>query len=93
MNMLILYMIIEFLKFYPFIFQYDAVGRAPKEYSPDDNQSAGGEITVQKDGSAPQSGFVWDEASGYYYDAASGFYFDGNTGSFYISCLVCIKWK
>ena len=71
----------------------------PREHRPDDNQSAGGqeqaggEITVQKDGSAPQSGFVWDEASGYYYDAASGFYFDGNTGSFYISCLVCIKWK
>ncbi|KAJ6867534.1 SUPPRESSOR OF ABI3-5-like isoform X5 [Populus alba x Populus x berolinensis] len=69
--------------------QYDAVGWAPKEYNPDDNQSAGGqeqaggEITVQKDGSAPQSGFVWDEASGYYYDAASGFYFDGNTGLYY----------
>ncbi|KAJ6370779.1 hypothetical protein OIU77_001315 [Salix suchowensis] len=70
-----------------FSLQYDAVGWAPKEYNPDDNQSTGGqeqasgEITVQKDGSAPQSGFVWDEASGYYYDAASGFYFDGNTGS------------
>ncbi|KAH8483126.1 hypothetical protein H0E87_027762 [Populus deltoides] len=69
--------------------QYDAAGWAPKEYNPDDNQSAGGqeqaggEITVQKDGSAPQSGFVWDEASGYYYDAASGFYFDGNTGLYY----------
>ncbi|KAJ6684258.1 hypothetical protein OIU85_007903 [Salix viminalis] len=72
-----------------FSLQYDAVGWAPKEYNPDDNQSAGGqeqasgEITVQKDGSAPQSGFVWDEASGYYYDAASGFYFDGNTGLYY----------
>ncbi|KAJ6684260.1 RNA-BINDING PROTEIN [Salix viminalis] len=60
-----------------FSLQYDAVGWAPKEYNPDDNQSTGGqeqasgEITVQKDGSAPQSGFVWDEASGYYYDAAS----------------------
>ncbi|KAJ6421165.1 hypothetical protein OIU84_028532 [Salix udensis] len=72
-----------------FSLQYDAVGWAPKEYNPDDNQSTGGqeqasgEITVQKDGSAPQSGFVWDEASGYYYDAASGFYFDGNTGLYY----------
>ncbi|KAG5227360.1 RNA-binding protein [Salix suchowensis] len=72
-----------------FSLQYDAVGWAPKEYNPDDNQSAGGqeqasgEITAQKDGSAPQSGFVWDEASGYYYDAASGFYFDGNTGLYY----------
>ncbi|KAI5591301.1 hypothetical protein BDE02_04G069900 [Populus trichocarpa] len=69
--------------------QYDAVGWAPKEYNPDEKQSvggqeqAGGEITVQKDGSAAQSAFVWDEASGYYYDAASGFYFDGNTGLYY----------
>ncbi|KAJ7000343.1 LOW QUALITY PROTEIN: hypothetical protein NC653_010968 [Populus alba x Populus x berolinensis] len=66
--------------------QYDAVGWAPKEYNPDEKQSvehAGGEITVQKDGSNAQSAFVWDEASGYYYDAASGFYFDGNTGLYY----------
>ncbi|KAJ4950890.1 hypothetical protein NE237_027722 [Protea cynaroides] len=34
----------------------------------------------RSDGSAPQSGFVWDGASGYYYDATSGFYYDGNTG-------------
>ncbi|CAK9173357.1 unnamed protein product [Ilex paraguariensis] len=68
--------------------QYDAVGWAPKEYNPDDKQSAGGqeqrgELAGQKDASAPQSGFVWDEASGYYYDAASGFYYDGNTGLYY----------
>ncbi|KAJ0042333.1 hypothetical protein Pint_18300 [Pistacia integerrima] len=68
--------------------QYDAVGWAPKEYNPDDKQSAGdheqhGEVSVQKDGSAPQSGFVWDESSGYYYDASSGFYYDGNTGLYY----------
>lgn len=66
--------------------QYDAVGWAPKEYNPEDKQSTsgpehiGGEVAVQNDGSAPQSGFVWDEASGYYYDAASGFYYDGNSG-------------
>ncbi|KAM7530941.1 hypothetical protein LguiB_034351 [Lonicera macranthoides] len=69
--------------------QYDAVGWAPKEYNPDDKQSTGGqeqgsgELAVQKDASAPQSGFVWDEALGYYYDAASGFYYDGNTGLYY----------
>jgi histone H4 len=34
-------------------------------------------------GRAPQSGFVWDEASGYYYDAASGFYYDGHRGLYY----------
>ncbi|KAF9591605.1 hypothetical protein IFM89_004834 [Coptis chinensis] len=62
--------------------QYDAVGWAPKEYNPDEKQSAGGHA-AQKNGSAPQSGFVWDEASGYYYDAASGFYYDGNTGLYY----------
>ncbi|XP_048490566.1 SUPPRESSOR OF ABI3-5 isoform X4 [Beta vulgaris subsp. vulgaris] len=64
--------------------QYDAVGWAPKEYNPDDKQPASGqqqgaEAAGQNDGSAPQSGFVWDEASGYYYDAASGFYYDPNT--------------
>ncbi|XP_010257300.1 PREDICTED: SUPPRESSOR OF ABI3-5 isoform X2 [Nelumbo nucifera] len=69
--------------------QYDAVGWAPKEYNPDDKQSGSGQEksgvdnAVHKDGSAPQSGFVWDEASGYYYDAASGFYYDGNTGLYY----------
>ncbi|KAF2295168.1 hypothetical protein GH714_031818 [Hevea brasiliensis] len=68
--------------------QYDVVGWAPKEYNPDDKSTSGpeqtsGEAAVQKDGSAPQSGFVWDEASGYYYDAASGFYYDGNTGLYY----------
>ncbi|KAK4838014.1 hypothetical protein QYF36_010343 [Acer negundo] len=69
--------------------QYDAVGWAPKEYNPDDKQSTviqkqhGGDVSVKKDGSAPQSGFVWDEASGYYFDAASGFYYDGNTGLYY----------
>ncbi|GAB4857752.1 hypothetical protein Ancab_015660 [Ancistrocladus abbreviatus] len=68
--------------------QYDAVGWTPKEYNPDDKQSTGGqeqagEVAGQKQESAPQSGFVWDEASGYYYDAASGFYYDGNTGLYY----------
>ncbi|XP_058104187.1 SUPPRESSOR OF ABI3-5 isoform X2 [Magnolia sinica] len=70
--------------------QYDAVGWAPKEYNPDDKQSTGGpeqgsneRTDGQNGGSAPQSGFVWDEASGYYYDAASGFYYDGNTGLYY----------
>ncbi|KAH9602091.1 hypothetical protein KSS87_012683 [Heliosperma pusillum] len=67
--------------------QYDAVGWAPKEYNADDkssgNQEQGSEVASKKEGSAPQSGFVWDEASGYYYDAASGFYYDSNTGLYY----------
>ncbi|XP_077237174.1 suppressor of abi3-5 isoform X2 [Tasmannia lanceolata] len=69
--------------------QYDAVGWAPKEYNPDDKQFAGGpeqssnENTESNKGGAPQSGFVWDEASGYYYDAASGFYYDANSGLYY----------
>jgi RNA-binding protein 5/10 len=63
--------------------QYDAVGWAPKEYNPDEKQSTAGEDEAQKNASAPQSGFVWDETSGYYYDAASGFYYDGNTGLYY----------
>ncbi|KAM0019988.1 putative OCRE domain-containing protein [Helianthus debilis subsp. tardiflorus] len=50
-----------------------------KEYNLDDKQPNGG----PKDASAPQSGFLWDEASGCYYDAASGFYYDGNTGLYY----------
>jgi hypothetical protein len=61
--------------------QYDFVGWAPKEYNPDDKQSNGPE-QPGTDVGAPQSGFVWDEASGYYYDATSGFYYDGNTGMF-----------
>ncbi|CAH9120071.1 unnamed protein product [Cuscuta europaea] len=68
--------------------QYDAIGWAPKEYNPDEKHSnvvreQAGEVAHQEDGSAPQSGFVWDEASGYYFDAASGFYYDGNTGLYY----------
>ncbi|XP_026657997.2 SUPPRESSOR OF ABI3-5-like isoform X2 [Phoenix dactylifera] len=68
--------------------QYDAVGWAPKEYNPDEKQSTSAleqntKVEAQKGGSAPQSGFVWDEKSGYYYDAASGFYYDGNTGLYY----------
>ncbi|KAL1568495.1 SUPPRESSOR OF ABI3-5 isoform X6 [Salvia divinorum] len=68
--------------------QYDAVGWAPKEYNPEDNQSGGGHgqsghAAGETDSSAPQSGFVWDEASGYYYDATSGFYYDGTTGLYY----------
>ena len=71
-----------------FFLQYDSVGWAPKEYNPDEKQSnvqdqTGTEAVVQKDGLAPQQGFIWDEASGYYYDAASGFYYDGNTGLYY----------
>ncbi|GKV20332.1 hypothetical protein SLEP1_g30475 [Rubroshorea leprosula] len=69
--------------------QYDAVGWTPKEYNPNEKESAGRQdqgsrmVTIQQDGSNLQSGFVWDEASGYYYDAASGFYYDGNTGLYY----------
>ncbi|EPS74452.1 hypothetical protein M569_00302, partial [Genlisea aurea] len=67
--------------------QYDAVGWAPKEYNPDGKESGSGEGQSTQGtslmNSAPQSGFVWDEASGYYYDAASGFYYDGNTGLYY----------
>ncbi|KAH9313311.1 hypothetical protein KI387_028346, partial [Taxus chinensis] len=78
--------------------QYDAVGWAPKEYNPDKKQQNGGNGTEMVEGSsdagnsapgssgagtAPQSGFVWDEASGYYYDSASGFYYDGHTGLYY----------
>eukprot|EP00252_Welwitschia_mirabilis_P000364 TRINITY_DN1038_c0_g1_i4.p1 TRINITY_DN1038_c0_g1~~TRINITY_DN1038_c0_g1_i4.p1 ORF type:complete len:1007 (+),score=258.07 TRINITY_DN1038_c0_g1_i4:326-3346(+) len=78
--------------------QYDCVGWAPKEYNPDDKQQNENENAVLSNTeacsdavnsandasqSAPQSGFVWDEASGYYYDAASGFYYDGHTGLYY----------
>ncbi|KAL1195914.1 SUPPRESSOR OF ABI3-5 [Cardamine amara subsp. amara] len=71
--------------------QYDGVGWAPKEYNPDEKQTTGGQaqgvggIESQKGASAPQSGYVWDEASGYYYDAASGYYYDGNSGLYYDS--------
>lgn len=40
-------------------------------------------LQVQKDGSALQSGFVWDEAPGYYCGAASRFCYDGDTGLYY----------
>ncbi|XP_047092817.1 SUPPRESSOR OF ABI3-5-like isoform X1 [Lolium rigidum] len=63
--------------------QYDAVGWAPKEYNAEDKQNSNSES--QKDDSAPQSGFVWDEKSGYYFDSSSGFYYDGNTGLYYDS--------
>ncbi|VAH66888.1 unnamed protein product [Triticum turgidum subsp. durum] len=63
--------------------QYDAVGWAPKEYNAEDNVDGNSES--QKDVSAPQSGFVWDEKSGYYFDSSSGFYYDGNTGLYYDS--------
>lgn len=49
-----------------------------------EQEHSGVETQGQKDSYAPQSGFVWDEASGYYYDAASGFYYDGNTGFFLV---------
>ncbi|ANM63792.1 suppressor of abi3-5 [Arabidopsis thaliana] len=71
--------------------QYDGVGWAPKEYNTGEKQNTGGqaqgvgEIESQKGTSAPQSGYVWDEASGYYYDAASGYYYDGNSGLYYDS--------
>ena len=41
--------------------------------------------------SAPQSGYVWDEASGYYYDAASGYYYDGNSGLHLLICLCLLS--
>ncbi|KAM0893635.1 hypothetical protein ACQ4PT_024987 [Festuca glaucescens] len=63
--------------------QYDAVGWAPKEYNAEDKPNSNSES--QKDDSAPQSGFVWDEKSGYYFDSSSGFYYDGNTGLYYDS--------
>ncbi|TVU32711.1 hypothetical protein EJB05_24459 [Eragrostis curvula] len=63
--------------------QYDAIGWAPKEYTADEKQNSN--LEPQKEGSAAQSGFVWDEKSGYYYDSASGFYYDGNTGLYYDS--------
>uniref|UniRef100_A0A1J3K961 RNA-binding protein 5 n=1 Tax=Noccaea caerulescens TaxID=107243 RepID=A0A1J3K961_NOCCA len=71
--------------------QYDGSGWAPKEYTADEKQTTGGqaqgvgEVEAQKGASAPQSGYVWDEASGYYYDAASGYYYDGNSGLYYDS--------
>lgn len=55
------------------------MGWAPKEYSAEDNI---GNSESQKDDSAPESGFVWDEKSGYYFDSSSGFYYDGNTGKY-----------
>ncbi|CAM0875250.1 unnamed protein product [Alopecurus aequalis] len=63
--------------------QYDAVGWAPKEYNAEDKLNSNSES--QKDDSAPQSGFVWDEKSGYYFDSSSGLYYDGNTGLYYDS--------
>ena len=73
-------MFLIFFYFLCFLDQYDAIGWAPKEYNPDEKQNSNSE--TQKDVSAAQSGFVWDEKSGYYYDSASGFYYDGNTGKF-----------
>ena len=55
--------------------QYDSTGRSQKEHLTAGDGSSG----KVKEG-APQSGYVWDEASGYYYDAASGFYYDPNRG-------------
>ncbi|KAI5063378.1 hypothetical protein GOP47_0021925 [Adiantum capillus-veneris] len=52
--------------------QYDSAGRTHKD-------STGTERAKE----APQSGYVWDEASGYYYDAASGFYYDPHRCLFY----------
>ena len=58
--------------------QYDPAGWAPKEYNPDEVQQNDG--VAANSNTAPQAGFVWDEASGYYYDAVSGFYYDGHRG-------------
>ncbi|KAH7445957.1 hypothetical protein KP509_01G030500 [Ceratopteris richardii] len=52
--------------------QYNSAGRAKKDGS-----------SLGKVNKAPQSGYVWDEASGYYYDAASGFYYDPQSCLFY----------
>lgn len=67
-----------------FLSQYDVMGWPPKEYKLCESM----DMRVQQgadaeggSGGAPQSSFVWDEASGYYYDASSGFYYDGNRGS------------
>jgi RNA-binding protein 5/10 len=68
---------------YPLVYlydQYDAVGWAPKEYNTDDKPNSNSDS--QKDDSASQSGFVWDEKSDYYFDSSSGFYYDGNTGKY-----------
>lgn len=61
--------------------QYDGAGWAPKEYS--EGARGDGSASGVNEKGAPQSGFVWDEASGYYYDAASGFYYDGHRGLYY----------
>jgi len=63
------------------------IGWAPKEYNPGENLETGiqMEAETEAENGAPQSGFVWDEASGYYYDAASGFYYDGNRGNIFCS--------
>lgn len=65
--------------------QYDGAGWAPKEYNHDEKQTGGQAQGIGEMASAPQSGYVWDEASGYYYDAASGYYYDGNSGLYYDS--------
>lgn len=69
------------------LFQYDMIGWAPKEYNPGENLETGIQMEAESEAEngAPQSGFVWDEASGYYYDAASGFYYDGNRGNIFCS--------
>lgn len=68
------------------LFQYDMIGWAPKEYNPGENLETGTpmEAETEAENGAPQSGFVWDEASGYYFDAASGFYYDGNRGNVFV---------
>lgn len=72
-----------------FSVQYDMIGWAPKEYNPADTADTGmhkgidteAGVAGEGENGAPQSSFVWDEASGYYYDAVSGFYYDGNRGN------------
>lgn len=70
-----------------FLYQYDGAGWAPKEYNHDEKQTGGQGQGIGQMASAPQSGYVWDEASGYYYDAASGYYYDGNSGLHFLTCL------
>eukprot|EP00250_Pteridium_aquilinum_P006127 c16104_g1_i1 orf=566-3700(+) len=58
--------------------QYNSAGRTQKELT-----AGSGGTGTEKPNGAPQSGYVWDEASGYYYDAASGFYYDPHRSLFY----------
>lgn len=54
----------------------ERLGGAPQQ----GHEGGTGDAGSSEANGAPQSGFVWDEASGYYYDSASGFYYDGHRG-------------